>query len=51
MLCIGVKEHVVNKLVTAPSLGNPIPNMQQVKEIRHDTIAGECKVIYKTQSG
>lgn len=44
MLC-SVKEHVVNKLVIAPSLGNPAPNMQQVKEIRHDSIAGECKVI------
>lgn len=51
MLYVNVKERVINKLVTAPSLRNPTPNMQQVKEIGHDSIAGECKVIYKTLSG
>jgi len=40
------KEHTLKRLVIAPSLRNPALKVQQVKEIEHDSIAGECKAIY-----
>lgn len=43
---INVKENVLKKFVTAPSLRNPTTEVQQEKKVECNSIAGECKVIY-----